>query len=89
MAGAALAQHLPLHLGPQGKMDVVHGVYFAGLLLFCPPLGVTLAGAGHLLGQSTLALRRNPQSGHPRGSRRGLLFNTGQMMLATALAGLP
>ena len=88
VATAVLAQHLPLHLGPQRKMDVVHGVYFAGLLLFGPPLGVALAGAGHLLGQSTLALRRNPQTGHPRGSRRGLLFNTGQMMLATALAGL-
>ena len=49
---------------------------------------MTLAGAGHLLGQSTLALRRNPQTGQPRGSRRGLLFNTGQMMLGTALAGL-
>ena len=88
VATAVLAQHLPLHLGPQRKMNVVHGVYFAGLLLFGPPLGVTLAGAGHLLGQSTLALRRNPQTGQPRGSRRGLLFNTGQMMLGTALAGL-
>ncbi|HEX2325375.1 MAG TPA: ATP-binding protein [Chloroflexota bacterium] len=87
-AAAVLAQHLPLHLGPQRKMDVVHGIYFAGLLLFGPSLGVALAGAGHLLGQSTLALRRNPQTGCPRGSRRGLLFNTGQMMLATALAGL-
>ena len=88
LAAAILAQHLPLHLGPQRKMNVVHGVYFAGLLLFGPPLGVTLAGAGHLLGQSTLALRRNPQTGQPRGSRRGLLFNTGQTLLATALAGL-
>jgi signal transduction histidine kinase len=88
VATAALAQHLPLHLGPQRKLNVVHGVYFAGLLLFGPALGVALAGAGHLLGQSTLALRRNPQTGHPRGSRRGLLFNTGQTMLAAALAGL-
>ena len=61
-----LAQQLPLHLGRERKLDVVHGVYFAGLLLFGPPAGVALAGAGHLVGQATLALRRHPETGHPR-----------------------
>jgi hypothetical protein len=41
-----------------------------------------------VLGQATLALRRNPATGRRRRGLRGILFNTGQLAVATALGGL-
>lgn len=85
---AVAAQHFPLTLTPQYKIDVSIGVYFTGLLLFGPPAAMILVGVSQLLGQATLDLRRHPVSGRPLRSVRQSLFSTGQLMIATGLGGL-
>src|ERR671936_868312 len=85
---AAMAQHFPLQVGPQRKVDVSIAIYFACLWLFGAPLAMALVGASQLLGQSTLALRRNPSTGQRLRTARSVLFNTSQYMLATGLGGL-
>jgi signal transduction histidine kinase len=87
LATAVLAQLHSLQLGPRRKVNVAIGVYFAGLLLSGPAVGMALAGAGQLLGQGAGLLRRDPGTGRRRTTARAALFNTGQMMLATAAGG--
>src|SRR6266511_1242412 len=60
---AVLAQHFPVMIAPNRKVDTSIAVYFAFLLLFGAPAAVALVGLSQLLGQGTLALRRNPITG--------------------------
>jgi PAS domain S-box-containing protein len=83
-----VAQHLAVHIGPRRKVDASIAVYFASLLLTGGPVGVALVGVSQLVGQATLALRRNPQTRRRLRTLRSILFNTSQFMVATALAGL-
>jgi signal transduction histidine kinase len=85
---AIAAQHFPLTLTPQYKIDISIGVYFTCLLLFGPLAAMILVGVSQLLGQATLGLRRHPASGRPLRSARQLVFNTSQLMIATGLGGL-
>ena len=85
---AVVAQHFPMPLGPQHKLDTSIAVYFACLLLFDAPQAVVLVGISQLVGQATLALRRSPSTGKRMRGARGVLFNTSQLVLATALGSL-
>ena len=58
------------------------------LLLFDAPQAVVLVGISQLVGQATLALRRSPSTGKRMRGARGVLFNTSQLVLATALGSL-
>jgi signal transduction histidine kinase len=97
VALAIAAQHFPLTLTPQYKIDIAIGVYFTCLLLFGPPVAMVLVGVSQVIGQLTLALRRQPQTGRPlRPLRRlrpvtglgELVFNTTRLMVAIGLGGL-
>src|SRR5918911_4412789 len=83
-----LAQHFLLEVAPHHKIDMSLAAYFAALLLFPPAAASILVGLAQVLGQATLALRRNPATGRRRRGLRGILFNTGQLVVATALAAL-
>src|SRR5919202_1572045 len=83
-----LAQHFLLEVAPRHKIDMSLAADFAALLLFSPPAAVVLVGLAQALGQATLALRRNPTTGRRRRGLRGILFNTGQLVLATGLGAL-
>ena len=83
-----LAQHLLLEVAPHHKIDMSLAADFAALLLFSPPAAVVLVGLAQALGQATLALRRNPATGRRRRGLRGILFNTGQLVLASGLGAL-
>jgi PAS domain S-box-containing protein len=83
-----LAQHFLLEVAPHHKIDMSLAAYFAALLLFSPAAAVVLVGLAQVLGQATLALRRNPATGRRRRGLRGILFNTGQLVVATALGAL-
>src|SRR5687767_12298239 len=84
---ALVAQHFPVAIAPKRKVDVSVAPYFASLLLFGAPVAVALTGAGQLMGQLTLSLRRNPETGKRLRTLRGALFNSSQAMVAAALAG--
>src|SRR5918911_3203744 len=81
----ALAQHFLLEVAPHHKIDMSLAAYFAALLLFSPAAAVVLVGLAQALGQATLALRRNPATGRRRRGLRGILFNTGQLVIAAGL----
>ncbi|HEX2035145.1 MAG TPA: ATP-binding protein [Chloroflexota bacterium] len=83
-----LAQHFPLVIGPRYKVDVSIAVYFACLLRFGAPVALVLVGVSHLVGQTTMAMRRNPVSGVRLRTPRSVVFNTAQFVLATGLGGL-
>lgn len=83
-----LAQHCPLTIEPGHKVDVSIAVYFASLLLLGVPAAMLLVAASQLVGQGTLALRRDPATGRPMRSVRSVLFNTSQFTIAAGLAGL-
>jgi hypothetical protein len=84
----AIAQHFPLPVGPQHKIDTSIAVYFACVLLFDTPAAVVVVGVSQVLGQATLALRRVPGTGKRMRGARGVLFNTSQLVLATVLCSL-
>jgi HD-GYP domain-containing protein (c-di-GMP phosphodiesterase class II) len=80
----AIASHFPVELTPRFKTTVATAVHFAILLTFPAPIAVGLVGISVLLGNGTLALRRNREGRR----RRGLydtLFNTAQMMIAAGV----
>ena len=88
VALAAAAQHFPLQLGPHRKVDLSIAVYFASLLLFSTPAAMAVTGVSQLLGQGTLALRRDPTTARRQRPLRTLLFNTSQLIVAAGVAGL-
>jgi signal transduction histidine kinase len=85
---AVVAQQVPLTLGPQHKYTLASVVAFAAVLLLAPAPAVLVVGAGQLLGQGTLALRREPGSGRRRRGAPGVAFNTAQAVLTAGLGGL-
>ena len=89
VVAAVLAQHFPVVLAP-GHMVVLplSAVFFATVLLCEPALAVPVVGLSQLLGQATLALRRNPATGRRRRGARGAAFNTAQAVLAAGAGGL-
>src|SRR5688500_15138258 len=87
VALGALAQHFPLEAGPRRKVDTSVAVYLADVLLFGAALGTAVVGVTQLLGQGTLALRRDQTTGTRRRTARTVAFNTAQMMLAVGAAG--
>lgn len=80
----ATASHFPVELTPRFKTNVATAVNFAILLLFPAPTAVGLVGLSVLLGNATLALRRNREGRRRRGVYDSL-FNTAQMMIATGV----
>jgi signal transduction histidine kinase len=85
---AVIAQHFPLPIGPQRKVDASISVYFASLLLFGAAVAVLVVGLAQLLGQLTLAMRRNPSNGRRRRGLPEVVFNTSQLVLATGLGSI-
>jgi signal transduction histidine kinase len=83
-----LAQHFLLEVAPHHKIDMSLAADFAVLLLFPPAAAIVVVGLAQALGQATLAMRRNPATGRRRRGLRGILFNTGQLVAATALGAL-
>src|SRR3984893_728367 len=77
----ATACHFPVELTPRFKTNVATAVNFAILLLFPAPIAVGLVGLSVLLGNGTLALRRNREGRRRRGVY-DTLFNVAQMMIA-------
>jgi HD-GYP domain-containing protein (c-di-GMP phosphodiesterase class II) len=82
---AVTASHFPVELTPRYKTNVVTAVNFAILLLFPAPIAVGLVGLSVLLGNGTLAMRRN-RDGRRRRGVYDSLFNTAQMMMSTGVA---
>ncbi len=81
----AVANHFPVELTARFKTNAATAVHFAMVLLFPGPQAIALVGVSVLIGNATLALRRNGEGRR----RRGLydtLFNTAQMMVAAAAA---
>jgi HD-GYP domain-containing protein (c-di-GMP phosphodiesterase class II) len=81
----AIASHFPVELTPRFKSNVSTAVNFAILLLFPAPLAIATIGLAVLLGNSTLALRRNREGRRRRGVY-DTLFNTAQMMIGAGAA---
>jgi HD-GYP domain-containing protein (c-di-GMP phosphodiesterase class II) len=81
---AATASHFPVELTPRFKTTVATAVHFAILLTFPGPIAVALVGLSVLLGNGTLALRRNRDGRRRRGVYDSLV-NTAQMMTAAAI----
>ena len=81
----ATASHFPVELTPRFKSNVATAVNFAILLLFPAPLAIALIGLAVLLGNSTLALRRNREGRRRRGIY-DTLFNTAQMVIGAGVA---
>lgn len=86
VALSVVAQHFPLSIGPKRKYDLSQVVHLAILLLAGTPLAVVLTGGAEALGQATYLLRRDAQGRRMRGLN-GVLFNTSQIALGTAVAG--
>jgi signal transduction histidine kinase len=85
---AVVAIHFPLTVAPRQKVNLSSAVYFGSLLLFGAPAAMVLVGVAQLVGGITLAARRHPVPGKRMRSARSVLFNAGQFMVATGLAGL-
>jgi HD-GYP domain-containing protein (c-di-GMP phosphodiesterase class II) len=80
---AATASHFPVELTPKFKTNTATAVHFTILLLYPPPLAVGGVGIAVLLGNGTLALRRN-STGRRRRGLYDTIFNTSQAMIAIA-----
>jgi len=81
----ATASHFPVELAPRFKTSVATAVNFATLLLFPAPVAVAIIGISVLLGNGTLAMRRNGDGRRRRGVY-DTLFNSAQMLIAAGIA---
>jgi HD-GYP domain-containing protein (c-di-GMP phosphodiesterase class II) len=81
----ATASHFPVELTPRFKSNVATAVNFAILVLFPAPFAIGLIGLSVLLGNGTLALRRN-RDGRRRRGVYDTLFNAAQMMISAGVA---
>jgi len=77
----ATACHFPVELTSRFKTNASTAVHFAILLLFPAPQAVGLVGLSVLLGNGTLALRRNPSGQRRRGVYDGI-FNASHMTIS-------
>ena len=84
----ALAANFPVMVSPRYKADATPAIYLAMVLLFAPSTAVALVGLSRLAGDGALCLRRNPKTQKRRRRPMDLVFNTSQIMLASALAAL-
>ena len=84
---SVVAQHFPLAIGPRRKQDLTQMVHLAILLLAGTPLAVMLIGCTEAVGQSLYLLRRDKQGRRLRGPN-SVLFNTAQITLGIAVAGI-
>ncbi|HET7770444.1 MAG TPA: HAMP domain-containing sensor histidine kinase, partial [Chloroflexota bacterium] len=84
---SVIAQHFPLTIGPRRKQDLTQMVHLAILLLAGTPLAVVLTGCAEAVGQALYLVRRDKQGRRLRGLN-SVLFNTGQITLGVAVAGL-
>jgi HD-GYP domain-containing protein (c-di-GMP phosphodiesterase class II) len=85
---AAAATNYQVMVTPRYKADAAPAIDFAIVLLFAPATAVGLVGLGAAVGELVLCLRRNPATGRPRRARIDAVFNTSQLMLASAAASL-
>src|SRR5439155_7084678 len=84
----ALAANFPVMIRKNYKVDATPAVDLALVVLFPAATAVALVGLGRFLGDGTLCLRRNPNTGKGRRRPIDLLFNTSQMILAAAAAAI-
>ncbi|MFI5283375.1 MAG: HD-GYP domain-containing protein [Candidatus Dormibacterales bacterium] len=78
------ACHFPVELTPRFKTNVATAVNFAILLLFAAPIAVGLVGISVLVGNGTLALRKN-RDGRRRRGVYDTIFNAAQMTIAAGV----
>jgi len=88
VALSVAAQHFPLARGPKRKFDLSQAVHLAIILLAGMPQAVLLTGIAELVGQGSYVLRRDRATGRPRIGINAVVFNTSQIVVATALAGI-
>jgi putative nucleotidyltransferase with HDIG domain len=89
-----LAANFPVMVSPRYQTDAAPAIDLAMVLLFPPSTAVALVGLSRILGDGSLYLRRNPDTGKRRRRLVDLVFNASQLMLAAAAAaavyqGLP
>ena len=88
VAIGALAANFPVMIRKNYKVDATPAIDLALVVLFPPATAVALVGLVRLLGDGTLCLRRNPNTGKRRRRPIDLLFNTSQIVLTAAAAAI-
>jgi signal transduction histidine kinase len=88
VVASVVAPHFSVTLAPGYKVTLATVVYFADALLLGPAGAVPVVALSELLGQGTLALRRDPATGRPRRGPKAMIFNTAQDVLAVGLGSL-
>src|SRR5258707_15617642 len=88
VALGVIAANFPVMIRKNYKVDATPAIDLALVVLFPAAAAVALAGLKRLLGDATLCLRRNPNTGKRRRRPIDLLFNTSQMILAAAAAAI-
>ena len=81
-----LAANFPVMIRKNYKVDATPAIDLALVVLFPAATAVALVGLVRFLGDGTLCLRRNPNTGKRRRRPIDLLFNTSQMILSAAAA---
>ncbi len=84
----AVATNFPVMISRHYKADATPAIHLAAVLLFAPALAVAVIGAGALLGQGVLCIRRNPATGVHRRQAIDVVFNTSQLVVAGGLSAL-
>src|SRR4030081_204833 len=84
----AIAANFPIMVSPRYKADAAPAIDLALVLLFPPATAVGLGGLSRILGDGSLARRRNPATGNRRRQPIDLVFNPSQLMIAAAAAAL-
>ena len=88
VAIGVLAANFPVMIRKNYKVDATPAIDLALVVLFPPATAVALVGLVRLLGDGTLCLRRNPNTGKRRRRPIDLLFNTSQIVLTAAAAAI-
>ncbi len=88
VAIGVVAANFPVMIRKNYKVDATPAIDLALVVLFPAAAAVALVGLTRLLGDTTLCLRRNPNTGKRRRRPIDLLFNTSQMILAAAAAAI-
>src|SRR5256886_6184398 len=84
----ALAANFPVMIRKNYKADATPAIALALVVLLPAATAVALVGLVRFLGDGTLCLRRNPNTGKRRRRPIDLLFNTSQMILSAAAAAI-